>query len=153
MICRMYYDIFFMSDCKFVWVSPMDLSQINHCNAFLSTFMCWIPSSAFMEPVTLLLPHKGCTGIHRVLVGLYWWFLNQPNWAYPGLSKIPSLHGQCGGIVTSFSWFLCTFLLFPHTRLPGGFILPTPAEQTWQPPGDIMKVFFLPSGMYQCYEW
>lgn len=89
----------------------------------------------------------------KVLVGLYWYFLNQPNQAHSGLSKIPSLCGQCGGIVTSFSWFLCAFLLFPHTRLPGGFILPTPAEQTWQPPGDIMKVFFLPSGMYQCYEW
>lgn len=150
MFCRMYYDNFFTSDCKFVWVSPMDLSQINHCNAFLSTFMCWTSSGAFMEPGTLILPHK-----------MYWdsqkfWYccvLKQPNRAHPGLSKIPSHCSQCSGIVTSFSWFLCAFLLFPHTRLPGGFILLMPAEQTWQPPGDIMKVFFLPSGMYQCYEW
>lgn len=120
MICRMYYDIFFMSDCKVVWVSPMDLSQINHCNAFLSTFMCWISSGAFTEPVSLILLHKvywDSQKFWQVCTGISWISLTEriPVWTKSPRSIV--------SVVALSLHFLGSFVFFYCFPIPGFLVV------------------------------
>lgn len=107
-IYKMYYDTFFTWDCKFVWVSPMELSQLNHCDAFFRHLYMLNIFWYFHEA------NNSCHTMFwftKALVGFYWYLLAHPNtdipiWAKSTLS-ITSAVALSLHVLGSFVLFYC----------------------------------------------